>query len=207
MAALLSRPRHATLLIIVFLPQSSADPPRRASGPVDNATEETPLLREQQPPDTRNVCQETETSRFGKAWSTCRTTACLIFSKTDFNYLIIVALLLAVASSSTGLLPLYLSKRYSKTFAQVGYLMSLKAGVNAFLLVVVIGIGLKAWLEKYPHTEAEVDFVALKGSLLISAIGSLCLGLATELWFGIMGQSSTSIQIKVSIIQSNNLDP
>lgn len=85
--------------------------------------------------------------------------------------------------------------------------MSLKAGVNAFLLVVVIGIGLKAWLEKYPHTEAEVDFVALKGSLLISAIGSLCLGLATELWFGIMGQSSTSIQIKVSIIQSNNLDP
>ncbi|KAL3468899.1 major facilitator superfamily domain-containing protein [Aspergillus californicus] len=175
-----------SLLIIAFLPQAQPDLLRRPSSSAEDVTEETPLLRELQPPDHRDVSQERETSRFRKAWSACRTITRLIFIRIDFTYLIVITLLLAVASSSTELLPLYLSKRYNKTFAQVGYLISIKASVNAFLLVVVIGVGLKAWLQKHPHTQVDVDFIALKTSLLISAFGSLCLGLAAELWFGII---------------------
>ncbi len=68
-----------------------------------------------------------------------RTVLALLTDPTRNRALLLAVFLLAsLASSDTKLLPLYISKRYGWRFSQVGYLLSLKAVFNFFLLSVLI---------------------------------------------------------------------
>jgi len=71
----------------------------------------------------------------------------------------------------------------------VGYLLSIKAAVNVFLLMVIIPILLKVWVRRNPESQVTANFFGAKASLLISSIGALCLGLAPELWLAIIGRN------------------
>jgi hypothetical protein len=71
----------------------------------------------------------------------------------------------------------------------VGYLLSIKAAVNISLLTVIIPILLKVWVRRNPELQVTANFFGAKASLLISFIGALCLGLASELWLAIIGKN------------------
>ncbi len=68
-----------------------------------------------------------------------RTVLALLTDPTRNRALLLAVFFLAsLASSDTKLLPLYISKRFGWKFAQVGYLLSIKAVFNFFLLSVLI---------------------------------------------------------------------
>ena len=78
--------------------------------------------------------------------------------------------------------------------SQVGYLLSVKAAANVLLLVVIVPAALKAWLRMYPEEESQANFYGFEISVLLSAVGTLCLGLATNLGFAIVGRSRAVIK-------------
>lgn len=108
-----------------------------------------------------------------------------ILGKRNLQQILIVVLLLGLAKSSMEILVVYLSKRYDRTFAEVGYLLSIKAAVNIVLLTVIIPLLLKLWLKKFPGLQITADFFGAQGSLILSCIGTFYLGLAGRLWMAI----------------------
>ena len=71
--------------------------------------------------------------------------------------LLAVFFLASLASSDTKLLPLYISKRYGWRFAQVGYLLSLKAVFNFFLLSVLIPRFLRWRARSLSHGQGDSE--------------------------------------------------
>lgn len=102
--------------------------------------------------------------------------------------LLISLLLTSLASSDTKLLPQYISKRYSWTFASAGYLLSGKAVVNLFLLTFVIPGILRSTQTTDPQQSQseisdKVNVFYARICLVVSVFGALAIALAGTIWF------------------------
>ncbi|KAK4112325.1 hypothetical protein N656DRAFT_798136 [Canariomyces notabilis] len=127
-----------------------------------------------------------------------------ILTKPSRNFLLLLAcfFLASFASSDTKLLPLYISKRYHWKFSSVGYLLSLKALFNFFLLSFLIPRVVR-WRRRRrssPHPEAQAQAQAQDNNsipetaadketithahvcLVFSVLGALAIALAPTAW-------------------------
>ncbi|KAF2175188.1 major facilitator superfamily transporter [Zopfia rhizophila CBS 207.26] len=171
--------------IIAFLPQPALHG-TSANEPTVDATEETPLVNESMSQDESADTPRVDSSITKGILLELKGILCLVTGRPNFQLLLVTVLVLGIANSNTSVLVLYISKRYGRTFAEVGYLLSIKAAVNVLLLTVVIPILLKAWLPRNSELQVTANFFGAKASLLVSFIGALCLGLAAKLWLAII---------------------
>ncbi|KAI0104637.1 major facilitator superfamily domain-containing protein [Nemania sp. FL0031] len=200
----------ASLPVCALLPQSrssaSTPPPYRV-----DADEETSLLHGTNdgnaPIDTLGAKPRFHTRILAHGKDTVQ----FLVGKPRFNYLLGIIFVLAIASSSTDILTLYLSKRYHKAFAQVGYLLSLKAGVNILLLTIILPSCLK-FLTLAKSSQVAADFIAAEASFWICCVGSLVLALAGNLWLAITalaiyGLGTGTFVLLLSLVKSSVANP
>jgi len=103
----------------------------------------------------------------------------------NFALLLASFVLTSLASSDTKLLPQYISKRYHWLFASAGYLLSVKAVVNFFLLAFVI-----PWLLRHRRptqspaavldTKANLRYANL--CLAVSILGAFAIAISSTIW-------------------------
>ncbi|KAK4203200.1 heterokaryon incompatibility protein-domain-containing protein [Triangularia verruculosa] len=114
-------------------------------------------------------------------------TSLLTSPSPNFLLLLLVFFLASFASSDTKLLPLYISKRYHLLLSQIGYLLSLKAVFNFFLLTYIVPTLLRRQQARVITSAHELPEAGnptrttiynAKICLLISAFGALCILLA-----------------------------
>lgn len=129
-----------------------------------------------------------------------RTILSLLTNPTRHLVLLLTVFFLAsLASSDTKLLPLYISKRYGWRFSSVGYLLSVKALFNFFLLSYLIPRFLR-WRQSRSAAavvEVEVEVVANASQpaavdaenvsnahtcLVFSVLGALAIALSPAVW-------------------------
>jgi hypothetical protein len=106
------------LPIIAFLPQPALHS-TSANGPTKDATEETPLVNESVSQDESADSQLAHPSIIKRILLELKDISYLVIGRPNFQQLLITVLILGIASSNTGVLVLYISKRYGRTFAEV----------------------------------------------------------------------------------------
>lgn len=114
----------------------------------------------------------------------------------NFVFLLTCFFLASLASSDTKLLTLYISKRYHWKFSWVGYLLSIKAAFNFFLLSIIIPRVLR-WRQtrarspippsqthvEAPETAADKDNIThAHVCLVFSVLGALAIALSPTIW-------------------------
>jgi hypothetical protein len=102
-------------------------------------------------------------------------------SKPNFRMLLLVFFLASMASSNTPLFPQYISKRFGWTFAQAGYLLSVKALVNIFLLAIAVP-GTIRILARTGMDGTSVSLFGASKSFMFSIFGALIVALSFETW-------------------------
>lgn len=112
----------------------------------------------------------------------------MLASHTRNLFLLFISFFLtSLASSDTKLLPQYISKRYSWTFASAGYLLSGKAIVNFVLLTVIIPSLLRtrhsssSGQSSASQTDRANVGYALT-CLAVSVLGAFSIGIAPGIW-------------------------
>ncbi|KAE9979927.1 hypothetical protein BLS_009348 [Venturia inaequalis] len=104
-----------------------------------------------------------------------------VSQRRNFRYLLSVFLIVSLASSGTPILPQYISKRYGWTFAEAGYLLTVKAIVNVTLLTMIVPSTIKA-LHKYTRMSGvSINIASAKASEIISVFGVLLVGTSTTM--------------------------
>ncbi|KAF2109302.1 hypothetical protein BDV96DRAFT_244721 [Lophiotrema nucula] len=108
----------------------------------------------------------------------------LVTGRRNFQILLISFFLTALASSDTKLLVQYISKRYEWTFAQAGYMLSIKASVNIVILAFVVPRIIQASISsRTVHgSEVRLNYLGAEASILISIVGVLFIALAAKIW-------------------------
>lgn len=123
-----------------------------------------------------------------------------VYQRKNFRYLLSVFLIVSLASSGTPIFPQYISKRYGWTFAEAGYLLTVKAVVNVTLLTIIVPNAIKA-LHKYTRMNGvAINIASAKASEIISVIGIILIGTSTTMGVLILCKSPKSS----SHIQSAN---
>jgi hypothetical protein len=105
-----------------------------------------------------------------------------VLKKPNFRLLLAVFSLASLASSNTPLLSQYISKRYGWTFAQAGYLLSIKAAVNIILLTVLVPFGIRYLTKNTAMSGTDVNITAANISLMLSVLGALMVAISFEIW-------------------------
>ncbi|KAK4237092.1 major facilitator superfamily domain-containing protein [Achaetomium macrosporum] len=177
-------------VISALLPRPRASHRKRPSFN-EEADAAAPLIPPSSPQPLRNSVISKTKSRFH--------TALAILTNPSRNFVLLLAVffLAALASSDTKLLPLYISKRYTWKFSSVGYLLSIKALFNFFLLSFIIPRFLR-WREMHrvtttgssslPESEpepvhADRENISLAHtSLVCSVLGALAIAISPTIW-------------------------
>lgn len=176
-----------------------------ASSEVDSATadEAAPLLGErnvglEQPSSTIDAPQTNVLQHIHNA---VRKLARLASGRRNFQILLCSMFLTALASSDTTFLVQYISKRYSWTFAEAGYVLSAKAIVNFTLLAIIIPRVIRAAeASKTIHSsEIRLNFLGAEASLLASVVGVLCVALAFKFWMLLVGKISRQLSSRSAL--------
>jgi hypothetical protein len=120
----------------------------------------------------------------------------LTAGRRNFQTLLCSFFLTAQASSDTKLLVQYISKRYEWTFAEAGYMLSVKATVNFTLLAIIVPRIIRTSMESKPVSDSEVrlNHYGAQISILISVVGVLCVALAFEFWMLLTGNVEVSLK-------------
>ncbi|KAK4180915.1 major facilitator superfamily domain-containing protein [Triangularia setosa] len=165
--------------LVSLLPLTS--PPHRPVEQSLAADEESssPLLSSRANPPTPKTLKSLLAARLTSIL------ALLTPPRPNFILLLLVFFLASLASSDTKLLPLYISKRHHLLLSQIGYLLSLKAVFNFFLLTYIIPALLRRqarFISAHEPPEASGPTRATirnaKTCLVLSAFGAVCISLA-----------------------------
>ncbi|MCJ1286766.1 hypothetical protein MMC26_006112 [Xylographa opegraphella] len=85
------------------------------------------------------------------------------------------------------LLLIYVPERYHWTFAKAGYLWSLGAGVQLFLLIILLPFAGYVLSERLNFSSHDKDRTLMLLSCAVMGTGALCLGLAPEIGLAVIG--------------------
>jgi MFS family permease len=121
-----------------------------------------------------------------------------VASRPNFRVLLAVFLLASLASSNTPILPQYLSKRFSITFAQAGVILSIKALTNVVLLILVVPSTVAFMLNKRRMAGVLINFYGAELTLAVSVIGAILIAVSFNIWILIFCNSSFHLQSKMS---------
>lgn len=114
----------------------------------------------------------------------------LLFAIHDRNILISLLTFLfnAISVSSINLLLQYISVRYAWTIAQAGFLMSLRAGVNIILFILVLPL-MTRWLllGRYHFSSMRKDLWLARGSNILLPTGFIVLALSPNVGSAVTG--------------------
>jgi hypothetical protein len=168
----------SALPFLFLLPSSEKRP-----GPTDGIiTEEQPLIR-QNSGDIKQARSEALwrsyiTSTIGvlpKLWSQ-------LSGRSNFRLLVAIFFVASLASCNTPILPQYISKRYGWTFAEAGYLLSVKAGINVALLTLVLPTIIKLSHRSPTFNSVTMSLNGAKTSLLLSVIAAVLVAISFRTW-------------------------
>ncbi|KAK4192341.1 hypothetical protein QBC35DRAFT_247478 [Podospora australis] len=181
------------LLAAVVISNLPANPiPRRQTPPISSHEDETtaPLIPSSSSfyPQRKPTLKAVITHRFNILLNL------LTNPSRNFILLLLTFFLASLASSDTKLLTLYISKRYSRKFSSVGYLLSAKAVFNFFLLTVLIPRFLR-WRRRSPSSPllpsssigpspATADKETTRNALaclILSVLGALAIAFSTTI--------------------------
>ncbi|KAI1424182.1 major facilitator superfamily domain-containing protein [Xylaria sp. FL1777] len=96
--------------------------------------------------------------------------------------LLLSMFLTSLASADTKLLAQYISKRYHWTFASAGYLLSVKAIVNFFLLTFVVPFFLTTQGNTSQSLSDTANIRYARFCLVSSVLGALAIGFSSVIW-------------------------
>lgn len=148
---------------------------------IDDALESESLLRTASVDIKRRDLEYSQQGILRTSIATLSRLRAQVSERKNFRYLLTVFLLASLASSNTPILPQYISKRYGWTFAEAGYLLSIKAAVNMILLTLIVPHTIKALL-KYSHMSGiTINTCSAKASLLVSVIGAILVATSTSI--------------------------
>lgn len=100
----------------------------------------------------------------------------------NFKLLVAVFLAASLASCNTPILPQYISKRYGWTFAEAGYLLTVKAAVNIVLLTSVVPTTINALLKRQGLDGVTVNLHGAKACLAVSVLGAILVATSFKIW-------------------------
>lgn len=106
-----------------------------------------------------------------------------VSQRKNFRHLLSVFLIVSLASSGTPIFPQYISKRYGCTFAEAGYLLTVKAIVNVTLLTIIVPNTIKALHEYTRMSGVSINIASAEVSEVISVVGVILVGISTTMGF------------------------
>ncbi|KAF1921335.1 major facilitator superfamily domain-containing protein [Ampelomyces quisqualis] len=130
-----------------------------------------------------------------------------VFGSRMVTQTLFIVILLGLAKNSNEILAVVLSKRYEKTFVEVGYMLSIRAAVNVVVFIVLVPQFLRLWNRKYPGLQTTADFLGASGSIFLSCLGTFFLALASSLWAAVLalvvqGLGAASSVFVLSLVRS-----
>jgi hypothetical protein len=171
------------VLASALLPPSHDSRERRTS-------ENDPLLRRAQSSDAAGKPEHPSSTVFNGARAKLRALGRQVSGRRNFQLLIGIFFVASFASSNSALLPQYISKRYSWTFAHSGYLLSIKALVNITLLAIVVPTVVHIMATRFDFEPGHISKLGAQLMFLISVIGVVLVALAPTVPYLIFGEYS-----------------
>jgi hypothetical protein len=101
-----------------------------------------------------------------------------ISGRRNFQILLSIFFAAALASSNSPLFPQYISKRYDWTFANAGYLLSIKAAVNITLLALIVPSVVKLLSSRLSFESGRINKLGAQVMLVISVLGVLLIAVS-----------------------------
>ncbi|KIW05834.1 hypothetical protein, variant [Verruconis gallopava] len=101
-----------------------------------------------------------------------------VSGRKNFQLLLGVFFVAALASSNSPLFPQYISKRYDWTFASAGYLLSIKAAVNVTLLALIVPTVVQILSKRLEFTSGRINRLGAEIMLAISIAGAVFIALS-----------------------------
>jgi hypothetical protein len=140
------------------------------------------LLRRNSLDLKRNQHLQSQLDLFSRSRSLCVKLWHQVAGRSNFRILLLVFLIASLASSNTPILPQYISKRYGWTFAEAGYLLSVKAAVNIVLLTLIVPTLIKEFLRRSDRSGVTINLYGAKISLLVSVFGAILVAMSMNIW-------------------------
>ena len=166
------------LLVISLLPLRE----RKALPSSEAHSESDSLLRRNSLDLKRSQQQQFQVDLFSRSRHLCVQLWHHIAGRSNFRILLLVFLIASLASSNTPILPQYISKRYGWTFAEAGYLLSVKAAVNIVLLTIIVPNLIKSLLRRSDLSGVAINLYGAKISLLVSVFGAILVATSMNIW-------------------------
>lgn len=110
-----------------------------------------------------------------------------ISERRNFQILLSIFFIAAMASSSSPLFAQYISKRYHWTFANAGYLLSVKAAVNVLLIGLVIPITVKLLSSGFDFESGRINKLGAQVMLAVSVLGASLIAFSPTVSYLIFG--------------------
>ncbi|KAK4508651.1 hypothetical protein PRZ48_002390 [Zasmidium cellare] len=102
----------------------------------------------------------------------------LLRASRNFRLLLLAKFLSSFASSSSGILALYITLRTSWAFAEVGYIYTLKGIINILLAAVVVPAAARFSTDRNSDSSFRFNLISTKLTLLVSIVGAVLVALA-----------------------------
>ena len=173
-------------MLLLALPTIALLPLREETStvPINPATEFVPLLNQGRTSldIKRDQHHESRVDIFNQSRILCIKLWHQIAGRPNFRTLLGVFLVASLASSNTPILPQYISKRYGWTFADAGYLLSVKAAVNILLLTIVVPKTINRLLTQSRRSGVGINLYGAKISLIVSVFGAILVATSMNIW-------------------------
>jgi hypothetical protein len=166
-------------LPVIFLLPASKPSPAIAQQP---HFEHEPLLQRSSG-DAKLPQTETLFGRCGRpVFDACHQLWSQLIGRPNFRLLVAIFLVASLASCNTPILPQYISKRYGWTFAEAGYLLSVKAAVNIVLLTAVVPTVISILLKRPQFNGVRINLYGAERSLALSVVGAIFVATSVKMW-------------------------
>lgn len=116
-----------------------------------------------------------------------------ISGRANFQLLLGLFLVAALASSNSPLLPQYISKRYDWTFQNAGYLLSIKAVINITLLAVIVPNVVKVMSRRYDFQAGQINQIGAQVMMVISIAGVIFIAISPSVPYLIFCEKSSPL--------------
>lgn len=176
-----------SLLLVMTMPETPKASATPSSFTDDtSAEEETPLLSTE---EEGHVAVDAENKTNVSMWQLfvdeVKSIVRLLVGRRNFQVLLMAVMLAACASSSSGIMTQYISKRYNWKLGQVGYILSVKAVVNLLLISLAVPWLLRLLVRRLGKSAIWANVVLAISSLVVSTTGCAFVGLAPSIGFAL----------------------
>ncbi|KAI1151927.1 major facilitator superfamily domain-containing protein [Nemania diffusa] len=172
----------------------------------NDVSEDSPLLPDssqdgvQNGKTTGNIrLHEVLRKKFRQVAQSQRDLWCLIRINPSFPLCLLIFLFTTLSKQSINILLQYTSMKFNISFAEAGYLFSIKAAVSFALYTIFIPGMLHIMTKRLGYSSSYANLFGLRLSIILLLCGAVLIGLSTELWMLVIALALYSLGYGLSL--------